>query len=147
MSGAAGSRTVSVVPDLTWLVRLTRRHPLGTDVVLAAGIAATALLTEFLMNGDLAHDDPSFHAPSTLAIVLAVLAVALPQAWRRRFPLPAAVATCAGLIVGRWLLDVVEPVVTVLGCYLAIYSAARWGRRPWRTPALVVAVALVMVEV
>jgi signal transduction histidine kinase len=131
----------------TRLVEWARRHPDTVDIVVALAAAAFALLAAHIVFDEVQRNDPTFSRPSGVAVAVAMLSVTLPLAVRRRLPLLTALVVSVAFVVGRQVLDVSEPVVSVLAVYFALYSAARHGRRPWRTPALLVASAVVMGEV
>ncbi len=148
MCPAAGRRTVVTVSNgPTRLVSWGRQHPDTVDVFVALAAATLALLAARIVFDEVQHNDPTFSRPSGVAVAVAMLSVTLPLALRRRLPLLTAVIVSVAFVVGRQVLDVSEPVVSVLAAYFAIYSAARHGRRPWRTPALLVASTVVMGEV
>ena len=138
---------VAVSGGLRRLVCLARRHPLAIDVTIAVVAAGLALLAADLFFDELQQSDPTFDRPSAGAVTVAMLCVTLPLAARRRFPLLTVIVVAVAFVAGRQVLDVNEPVVSVLAVYFAMYSAARYGRRTWRTPALAVTFAIVMGQV
>src|SRR5438270_551360 len=80
--------------------------------------------------------DPKFHEPAKAGIVLALLAVTLPLALRRRFPLAVASVVIVAFVVGRVArnpgvpgLASWEGTLTVWACWLALYGAIAHGRR------------------
>ena len=131
------------------VVATLRRHPTAADTVVAllfAAAAIVALSTTF----ELVSQDPSFDKPARPAIVLALLAVTLPLALRRRFPLTVAGVVIVAFVVGRVALAPAEkalpawePYVTVWACYLALYTAVA-HRRMTRRANLVLAVIVIV---
>jgi hypothetical protein len=79
---------------------LLRRHPGAADAVLAVLLAAAALVSLYT-TFELLRQDPKFHEPAKPGIVLVLLAVTLPLALRRRFPLAVAGAVITAFVVGR----------------------------------------------
>ncbi len=107
-----------------------RRRPAAADALVAALFAAagvTSLYAVFEVQRRLA---PSVHEPK-LVPILAVLAVTLPLALRRRFPLVVATAVIVAFVLGHVLLpdSEQEGYITVWACWLALYSAAVHPRR------------------
>src|SRR3954469_22755762 len=115
-------------------VALLRRHPTAADAILALLFAAAALVSLYT-TFELLRQDPKFHEPAKPGMVLAVLAVPLPLAWRRRFPLAVAGCVIIAFVVGRVALAPEVPgvawenYVTVWACWLALYGAVAHARR------------------
>ncbi len=142
------------VGDATLLARRAmatlRRHPTAADGVVAlvfAGAAIVSLYTTF----ELLRQDPTFHEPAKQGLVAALLAVTLPLALRRRFPLAVAATVIVAFVVGRVArnpgvpgLPGWEGYVTVWACWLALYSAVAHGRRTRRTALLLAALAVTL---
>ena len=113
--------------------------------------AFVSLYTTF----ELVRQDPNFDVPAKLPFVPALLAVTLPLALRRRFPLAVAGAVIVSFVVGRLALAPAEPAlaawegnVTVWACSLALYSAVVHRRRTLLTIlALTALTALLLGEV
>lgn len=129
-----------------------RRHPSAADATLALLFAAAALLGVAALYDDIRANlvevrrtDPSFRLPATGTAVLTMLALSLPLAWRRRFPLSVAAIVVGVYLVSVGVLEVPEPGVTVLAGSLAIYSAAAYGGR-FRTPVLALCVGGILAE-
>jgi signal transduction histidine kinase len=124
-------------------VALLRRYPTAADAVLAVLLAAAALVSLYT-TFELLRQDPKFHEPAKPGIVLALLAVTLPLALRRRFPLAVAGVVIIMFVVGRVALSPELPgvawenYVTVWACWLALYGAVAHSPRR-RLTALVVA--------
>jgi len=89
---------------------------------------------------------PNFHEPAQAWPILAVLAATLPLALRRRFPLVAAAAVIGAFVVGRALLPYSqqEQYLTVLACWLALYSAAVHAPRSRLSTVALGALAVVL---
>ena len=122
-----------------------RRHPTAADAVLAATLAGASLVSVYT-TFELLRQDPNLDEPAKPGIVLALLAVTLPLALRRRFPLAVACVVIIGFVVGRLLVDpdipglgAWEGYMTVWACWLALYSAVVHAPRTRRT-LIVVAV-------
>ncbi len=145
------ARLSAMVGDVKNLARralaMQRRHPMAADAVVALVFAAAALLSVYANFEAARRFDPLFDPPGTVAIVIGMLAVAVPLAWRRRFPLLATIAVIVAFSLGRIVLDPVEPYITVWACWLALYSAAAHGRPRWRTLVLGIAVGVIAAEV
>jgi signal transduction histidine kinase len=123
------------------------RHPAATDAATAVLLAAAALVSVYADIEFGRAADPLFRPPGTAAVVVAMLALTLPLAWRRRFPLTSLVAVIAAFLAARLVLDVNEASVTVLASSLALYSAAAHGRRGPRGPVIAVALGAILAEV
>ena len=127
-----------------------RRNPLAVDASIAAivsGLAIVSLYTTF----ELLRQDPSFHEPAKLGIIVTLLAVTVPLALRRRFPLTVACVVLVAFVVGRIARNPGVPVLpawegtfTVWACWLALYSAVAHGRRTPRTSLVVAALCLLL---
>jgi signal transduction histidine kinase len=112
-----------------------RRHPLAADSGLAAVLSAATLVSLYT-TFELLRQDPKFHVPAKPGIIVSLLAVTLPLALRRRFPLTAACVVIAAFVVGRVLVNPGVPglaswenYLTVWVCWLALYSAVAYRRR------------------
>lgn len=133
---------------------MLRRHPTAADTVVALVFSAAALIS-LHTTFELVRQDPSFVLPAELPLTLSLLAVTLPLALRRRYPLTVACVVIIAFVVGRIMLAPAEPAlpawegyVTVWACWLALYSAVVHRRRT-RTTTLVLAalVAVLLGEV
>lgn len=107
-----------------------RRHPDAADRLLAAVLAVAALTSVKAVYDEMADMGQLYDAPGALSIVMAMLALTVPLAWRRRYPLAVAVAVVAAFLVARVVVQVPEETVTLLVVFVAFYSAAVHGRRP-----------------
>lgn len=131
-----------------------RRHSTAADTVVAL-LFAVAAFVSLSTTFELVRQDPSFELPARSGLVLSLLAVTLPLALRRRFPLPVAGVVIISFVVGRVTLAPAEPVLpawegyaTVWACWLALYSAVAYGRRtPLTTLALAALAAVLLGEV
>jgi len=106
-----------------------RRRPLLVDIAIALVFAASALVSLSTVF-ELVEQDPTFDKPGKAALVVALLAITLPLALRRRFPLGAAAAVVIAFAVGRLslapsrvVLPAWEPYVSVLACQVALCTA------------------------
>jgi signal transduction histidine kinase len=132
------------------VLAMLRRHPTAADAVVAVVFAAAALISLSTIF-ELLRQDPSFDLPAKPPLVLALLAVTLPLALRRRFPLTVAGAVIIAFVVGRVALAPAEPslpawegIVTVWACWLALYSAVVHGRRTRLTTLALAALAAIL---
>ena len=129
------------------IVRAGRARAGAVDATVAIVLAVSAIVLMRLTADDIRQYDPTFTSPGWGATLVAALIPTVPLAWRRRWPLVVAPLVCGGLVVGRLALDIAEGAATVLAAYLAIYSAALHGRRPWRVPVVSMSVAAVLAEI
>ena len=114
--------------------------------MLAIVIAAAAFVSVKTVYDEIRIHDPSFQAPSTAVIVVSMLAMSLPLAWRRRFPLTVACVVVAAVVGGWMVIDVREDSITVVAASLAMYSAARHGDRRLATPVLSLCLAAMVAQ-
>lgn len=91
--------------------------------------------------------DALFRVPRAFPIVLSMLALTAPLAWRRRYPLGAATAVAAAFLVARIVVHVPEESVTMLVAFVAFYSAAAHGRRPLVSYVLLACELAVLLQV
>ena len=153
MQGAkarATSRLGSLRGPARRVATALRRHPTATDSVVALVFAAAAFVS-LNTTFELVRQDPGFDVPAKPPLVLALLAVTLPLALRRRFPLAVAGTVIIAFVVGRVTLAPAEPVlpawegyVTVWACWLALYSAVVHWRRTRPTTLVLAALAAVL---
>ena len=125
----------------------SRSHPQAADTVLAAVLLALALVSSRAAVDFAELVDPAGLALPTPAEELAgLLATIGPLALRRRAPLGALLACAAGFVLSRTVLHAVEPSVVGIVISIAVYSAAAYGRAPWRHAACAVAAVAVIAE-
>ena len=124
-----------------------RRHPLAVDAGLACAFAIAALVSAASLAQFLEGSRPGYQPPTTTATVVSMLALTLPLALRRRFPLTTVLAVVGAFLLARIVLGMDESSMTVLAGSFALYSAAVHGHPRWRTPVLVLCVALIAGEV
>jgi len=124
-----------------------RRHPMAADAALALAFSTAALVSVTAIYDAIRTEDLATDLPGTVVTVLAMLAVTLPLAWRRRFPLTIVVVVIGAYLVGSAVVEVPEGAITVLAGSLAIYSAAAHARPRFRTPVLAVCLAGVLADV
>jgi signal transduction histidine kinase len=112
-----------------------RCHPTAADSAVAV-IVAAASIASLSTTFELIRQIPKAQEPSRPAIVLALFAVILPLALRRRFPLTVAGVVVGAFVVGRVLLAPKvmflvswEQYLSIWVCWLALYSAVAHGRR------------------
>ena len=109
------------------------------DAVVAAGFVAVGQMGLYLGDGGFSGAAP------TAVTAVAVAAIAVPLAWRRRYPLGALTAVGIAVVLPRALASIALPMWGGLGSLVfALYSASRWAPRPKDALALVVP-ALVLV--
>ncbi|MEO6123138.1 MAG: sensor histidine kinase [Ilumatobacteraceae bacterium] len=106
-----------------------RRHPTATDAGIAVLLAAAAMVS-VSTTFELVGQDPSIDTPAKPALVIMLLAITLPLALRRLYPISVAAGVIAAFIIGRIVLSprlaILPPwesYVTVWACWLALYSA------------------------
>ncbi|MGI8807136.1 MAG: sensor histidine kinase [Acidimicrobiales bacterium] len=107
-----------------------RRRPLVTDGLVAGVLAVVGLLA---VQVGMDTGPPGYDPPSTAVWVGLTLALILPLAWRRRFPLTALVTITAVFFPYR-IVDLPDLTVSVVAWWLALYSAGAYGsrrRRDW----------------
>lgn len=129
---------------------MLRRHPTAADTVVALVFSAAALVSVHT-TFELVRQDPSFVLPAELPLTLSLLAVTLPLALRRRYPLTVACVVIIAFVVGRIMLAPAEPAlpawegyVTVWACWLALYSAVVHRRRTRKTTLVLAALVAVL---
>lgn len=127
-----------------------RRHATAADTAVALVFAAGALVSVYA-TFEVMRLDPKFHEPAKPALVLTMLAVTLPLALRRRFPLAVAVVVIVAFVVGRVavspespFLSAWESILTVWACWLALYSAVAHGPRTRNATLIIAALAAVL---
>lgn len=130
-----------------WVRNVLRDHPGAADGAFAAVLAVAALVSVKAIYDEISDMDALFRTPRAGPIVLAMLALAAPLAWRRRYPLGAAVAVVAAFLVARIVVRVPEESVTMLVAFVAFYSAAVHGRRPLGTYVLLACELAVLAQV
>ncbi len=129
------------------LLGWTQLHPAVSDASLAVALAVAALVSVRSLYEEIEAADPTFDRPGTAALVFCMLAVTLPLAWRRRFPLAALAVFVLAFLFGRIVVEVAETSMTVLAGSIALYSAAAHGNRRYRTAVLSVCLAAILGEV
>jgi signal transduction histidine kinase len=122
-------------------------HPAASDAALAAVFAIAALVSVAALYGEIEASDPSFNKPNELAVVLCMLAITLPLAWRRRFPFSVALVVVGAFLYGRIVVEVPESSMTVLAGSVALYSAAVHGRARFRNWILAACLGGILAEV
>ena len=131
------------------LTTTLRRHPTAADTALAVLFAAAALVS-LAATFELLRQDPAIELPARLPLDLALLAVTLPLALRRRYPVAAASIVIVAFVASRVILspDVPglpawESFASVWACWIALYSAVV-HRRKTRLTSLLLAVLLAL---
>ena len=115
---------------------------------------SAATLVSLSTTFELLRQDPEFHEPARLPIVLSLLAVTVPLALRRRYPLAVACVVIVALVAGRAMVNPDLPglaswelYLTQWACWLALYSLVAYGGRTrLTTVALAALVALLLAE-
>jgi signal transduction histidine kinase len=128
-----------------------RRHPTAADTGLAVILAAGAIISAST-TFELVRQDPSVDTPNKAALVVALLAVTLPLAVRRRYPVHVAAVVIVAFIVGRivlspsvTVLSAWEGYVTVWACWLALYTAVVHRPESRVIEVVIVGIAVVLV--
>ncbi|MGZ8805366.1 MAG: sensor histidine kinase, partial [Microbacterium sp.] len=124
-----------------------RRHPMIADAALAIAFAIAALISVKAILDESRAFDPSYPQPATAAVVVSMLALTLPLAWRRRFPCSVAGIVVCAFLYCRIVGEIPEASVTLLAGSLALYSVAVHGRPRVRTPVLVLCLGAILAEV
>ncbi len=125
---------------------LDRRYPLAADTLLAVALAAAAFVSLAAIYDELPATGSPFSHGWTVAVVVSMLALTLPLAWRRRFPFSVAVVVVGAFLVARIVVHVPEANVSLLVGWLMIYSVAVHGQRRFRTPVLIVCYIAIVAE-
>ena len=128
-----------------------RRHPVAADAGLAVALSVATLVSLYT-TFELLRQDPQFNEPAKPAIVLSLLAVTVPLALRRRYPLTVACVVIVALVAGRAIVNPNVPGLASLGalpdamgllaralqrrCLRATNAAYDRGSRGARRPAL-----------
>ena len=125
------------------------RRPAAADALVTAVFAVGGVVSLYAGFEAQRRTIPGFHEPAKAVPILAVLAVTLPLALRRRFALVVATAVIVAFVAGRVLLPSSEKEqfeLTVWACWLALYSAAVHPRRTrfWTVALGALAAALVV---
>jgi signal transduction histidine kinase len=128
-----------------WVTRCadaTVRHPQVFDSALAAVLLVAGLTWGLLEFRYLGHRQGDVLPPAqpTPLVVVAIVAVITPLAWRRRIPLTVLALVAAAQVAASALLHY-ENEITVLAVLVALYSASAYGAKPWRTPLGAIALA------
>jgi signal transduction histidine kinase len=126
---------------------LLRAHPGAADGLFAAVLALAALISVKAVYDEMSDMDPLFQVPRAVPIVLSMLALTAPLAWRRRYPLGVAIAVVTAFLVARIVVRVPEESVTLLATFVAFYSAAVHGRRPLGSYVLLACELAVVLQV
>ena len=124
-----------------------RTHPGAADGLFAAVLALAALVSVKAVYGEMSDMDPLFQVPRAFPIVISMLALTVPLAWRRRYPLGVAIAVVTAFLVARIVVHVPEESVTLLVVFVAFYSAAVHGRRPLGSYVLLACELAVVLQV
>jgi signal transduction histidine kinase len=124
-----------------------RRHPAAADAALAIAFAVAALVSVQAVYDGIRGIRPAFREPATLGVVASLLAVTVPLAWRRRYPLSTASVVVVAVLVSRIVVDIPEAAITMLAVSLAIYSAAVHGQPRFRTLVLAACFGAVLAQV
>ena len=137
-----------MVTGLSRKVRaIVRAHPGTADALFAAVLAVAALISAKAVYDELSDMDHLYQVPRAFPIVISMLALTVPLAWRRRYPLVVAVAVVAAFLVARIVVEIPEESVTLLVLFVAFYSAAVYGRRPLASYVLLACELAVVLQV
>jgi signal transduction histidine kinase len=127
-----------------------RRYPTATDAGVAVLLAAAAMVSAST-TFELVGQDSSIDKPAKAALAVMLLAVTLPLAFRRLYPIGVAAVVVAAFIVGRIVLSpslavlpAWESYVTVWACWLAFYTAVAHRAEGRRAELAIVGIAVVL---
>lgn len=125
----------------------SRLHPQGADSLVTGALLIVALVSSRAAI-DFAEvvGPPGLGLPTLPEEVLGLVLTLGPLAFRRRAPITTVLACAAGFVGSRLLLDAQEASVVGVGISVAVYSAAAYGRPPWRNWACGVAGVAVVAE-
>lgn len=126
----------------TWI----RAHPLVADATLTAALFVAALVSSHVEFENLRAGDPAFRSPSDGAVVAGAALLIGPLILRRRAPLAVLLASTAGFLVSRIVLDAGDATFTTIALSLAVYSAAAHGRAPWSHGVCAVCLVAIVAE-
>lgn len=124
-----------------------RAHPATADGVLSGAFFVAALVSILSYYDEIENADPSFDRPWWLLLVGLMFAITLPLAWRRRFPLVAAMLVVSGFLIESAVLEWPEQSITLLAGSVALYSAAVYGRHRVRSWVLALCLAAILSRV
>jgi signal transduction histidine kinase len=125
------------------------RNSLAVDAVIAVVFSVAALVSMYATL-ELLRQDPAFEDPAKTAIVISLLAVTLPLALRRRYPVTVGVVVIGAFVIGRIAVNPGVPLlawegtVTVWACWLALYGVVAHGARTRSTKIVTVALVLIL---
>jgi signal transduction histidine kinase len=125
------------------------RNPAAVDWAIALALSAAAVIS-LSTTIELLRQDPAFEDPARAGIIVSLLAVTLPLAWRRRYPLSIAVVVIGAFVISRIAFSTGAPLlpwentVTVWACWIALYTAVAYGRNLRATTVVVAALILVL---
>lgn len=117
------SRAASAPPGHDRATLTARQRTVDAAVALAL---AGAVVLSLVITRDAGVPQPQ-RAPGTAEQIAWVVAVALPLAVRRRWPVTV-LALVAALYIAQQALGVFEPYVTSVALYLALYTVGAWCR-------------------
>jgi len=127
-----------------------RRHPTATDAGVAVLLAAAAMVSAST-TFELVRQDPTIDTPAKPALVVMLLAVTLPLALRRLYPISVAAGVFAAFIIGRIVLSpplelfpAWESYVTVWALWLALYTAVAHRAEGRRAELAIVGISAVL---
>jgi signal transduction histidine kinase len=110
-------------------------------------LAVAALISVKAVYDEISDMDDLYQIPRAFPIVLSMLALTVPLAWRRRYPLFVAVAVVTAFLIARIVVEVPEESVTLLALFVAFYSAAVYGRRPFGSYVLLACEVAVVLQI
>ena len=108
---------------------LLRAHPTAADTFLALAFTCATLIAVY-SSFEVLRQDPNYSEPERWQVLVSALALTLPLAFRRRFPITVAATVVAAYIASAELFEIDDITgLTVWPCLLALYSAAAHRRR------------------
>ena len=140
-------RTMRRVLDLARRAQsLVQRRPLAADTVLALTLAITAFGSLDATYSELPEHDSTFSHGWTVAVVVSMLAITLPLAWRRRFPFSVAVVVVGAFLFARIVVNVPEANISLFALWLMLYSVYVHGQRRFRIPVITLCYSVLVAE-
>ena len=125
---------------------VVQRHPLGADTVVAVVLAIAAFVSLFATYGAIPAGDTAYSHGWTVPVVISLLAITLPLAWRRRYPFSVAFVVLGAFLLARIVVHLPEANITLFALWLTLYSVAVHGQRRFRLKTLAFVYVVIVAE-